>query len=118
MNDEQFDDLARKALAHDAGPPLESNWRRIKPQRWVWIPTVRETLVCGGLCAACLALVGLSIPHGRQPVVLETNPVIQAAIPTQSPTVLESVTWIAEVPRWPDQSRDNPMLGQASPGAH
>ena len=91
MTDEQFDDLARGALAYEAGPPNEAAWNRIKPARWTWLPTVREILACGGVCALALVFVGLRI-GGKQESTSVPNPVIQSAMHDEARSVLASVT--------------------------
>ena len=89
--DEQFDDLAKKALAYDPGPPSEAVWNRARPVRFSWLPTVREILVCGSACALALCVLGIGIERGRttegRPI-----PVIQAAMHDETRFVLSSVT--------------------------
>lgn len=96
MTDEQFDNLARGALAFEAGPPSESTWNRMKPARWTWLPTVREILVCGCAGALALVLVGLGISR-EQESTLKPNPVIQSALHDETRSVLASVTRIVGV---------------------
>ena len=96
MTDEQFDDLARKALAFEAGSANESIWNRIKPARWTWLPTVREILACGCVGALALVLIGLGIGH-RQASPSKPNPVIQGAMHDETRSILASVTRIAGV---------------------
>ena len=91
MTDEQFDDLAREALAYDAALPNEAVWNRVRPVRSVWLPTVREILVCGSVCA--LALLVMRARIGRGPAATAgQNPVIQAAMHDETRFVLSSIT--------------------------
>ncbi len=93
MTDEQFDDLARKALAFDAGPTSQSSWHRVQPVRWAWLPTLREIMICGCVGAAALTLVSVRINHGA-PSPPKPNAVVQAALPTQRRSLLAEVTRI------------------------
>lgn len=88
MTDEQFDDLAKKALALDAGPPNERIWNKSRPIRWSWLPTVRESIVCGSVCALALLVVGMRVQHK----VRAPNPIIQAAMQDETRYILSSVT--------------------------
>ena len=93
MTDEQFDDMAREALAFEAGPPNEATWNRVKPVRWTWLPSVPEILTCG--CAGALALLFMGLTFGpRQEPATAPNPVIRGAMHDETRSVLASVTRI------------------------
>lgn len=79
MNDSEFDSVARKALAYDAGNAPESSWRRVQPVRFAWLPTIREILVCGAVSALALFVIGLSV-RGPQRLPLNSSSVIQEAL--------------------------------------
>jgi hypothetical protein len=100
MTDEQFDALAKKALAADLGPPRESQWNRVRPVRWSWMPSVREILVSGCVCGLALLFVGLRTPRRHQ-LDAASNMTIQSALHDEKRSVLASVTWIADAPAWP-----------------
>ncbi len=116
MNDEQFDDMARGALALEAGPPNESTWNRIKAVRWTWLPTVREILVCGCVSALALAAVGLGTSRNQESA-SEHNTVIQSALHDEPRSILASVTRIADTHQWGEWSmtRSVPIRGSSDP---
>ena len=98
MTDEQFDALAKEALAFEAGPPREATWDLIKPMRWTWLPSVREILACGCVCALALVVVGLGISR-KQESGSNPNTVIQGAIRDETRSILASVTRIDGTPQ-------------------
>lgn len=117
MNDEKFDDIARAALAFEAGPPNEAAWNRIRPRSWSWLPTVREILVCGGVCALALGFVGLRIARNRASV-SEPNTVIQSAMRDEPQSILASIGRIADTPQlgdWAMPPRNTPPELNAAP---
>src|SRR5580704_17859078 len=97
MTDDQFDELARKTLAYEAGPPNEAVWKQVKPVRWAWLPTVREILVCGAVCGLALVCVRFWSGQARR-VDVEPNTVIESAINDQPSEILASVTWGEQPP--------------------
>ncbi len=93
MNDQQFDELARRALAFDPGSPNEAAWKRVKPVRWAWLPTVPEILACSSCCALALLVVGLRIRRGGN-MTSQPSPVIENAVYREPPSLVASVTRI------------------------
>ena len=104
MTDEQFDDLARKALAIEASSPSEAVWARIKPVRWKWLPTIPEIMICGCTCALLLGLIGLRIIRNR-PADPEPNPVIVSALHDAPSSTLAEVTSFPDQPSWSEQAK-------------
>jgi len=98
LNDDQFDDIAKRALAFETGPPREAAWARVRPVPWTWLPTVREILVCGVVCALALGLAWLRIGHSRA-IMNAPNPVVQQAMHDETRFVLNSVRRISGVDR-------------------
>ena len=92
MTDEQFDDVAKGALAFEPGAPSRATWHRIKVDRWPWLPTVREVLTAGAACALLLAVLSLRLTPHQPPTA--PNPIVAAALHNETRTILASVTRI------------------------
>lgn len=98
MNDNEFDKLAREALALDPGPPSASSWHRVQPVRHAWLPTIREILVCGSVSAVALCAIGLIMISPKRPA--QPNPVLQSALQGDRSVALASLNRIDGISPW------------------
>lgn len=94
MTDQQFDEVAKQALAYDPGPVNDAIWPSVRPVRWPWLPTIRESLACGAICGLALGTVWLRTAGG--PVSSSApNLVVQSAMRDETRSVIQSVTRIS-----------------------
>jgi hypothetical protein len=64
MNDREFDEQARAALATE-GTPSERVWRRVHRPEPRWLPTLREIVAATAVGVAVLVALALESPQPR-----------------------------------------------------
>jgi hypothetical protein len=107
MTDEQFDEICRSALSFEPGTASASAWRKIRPPRWAWLPTIPEILACGCACALALFAIGGRFRHDQFSVA-ERNPVIQRAIGRSLAGLQVSSAQLPDTTQWAEPSLSLP----------
>jgi hypothetical protein len=88
LNDQEFDELARGALASGFESSSEAVWRRSRRPRLAWLPTIPETLVCGCACGVALFVASLALTRHHA----EPNAIVQEAMRDETRVTLLSVS--------------------------
>lgn len=91
MNDNEFDEKMRQALALESGPADERAWLALERKRTRFVPSYQEMTRAWSLC--CLALLAIWIACPRAPrSTASPNLVAQALLSANRPVNVAEVT--------------------------